>query len=89
MIGKSIFCLVYFEAYSIPKHDTTKQFFDSYPPFSLSTQGAVHVRDRTISPFPQVLLQVDQELQLDHPNFDTVLYTFGPIYEYKIIVPIN
>ena len=63
--------------------------FDSYAPFSLSTQGAVHARDRTISPFPQVLLQADQELQLDHPIFDTVLYTFGPIYENNIIVPIN
>ena len=86
---QNIICLENFEANSIPKHDTTKQFFDSYPPFSLSTQGAMHIRDRTISPFPHVLLQADQEPQLDHPIFDMVLYTFGPIYEYEMIVPIN
>ena len=51
----------------LPWHDARLHGLASWAPCSLRRQGPVQVRDRSISPSPQVVLQADHEPQCDQP----------------------
>ena len=58
----------------IPSQEAKLHGLASCAPCSFARQAPMHVRDRSISPSPQVVLQIVHELQCDQPILNSLPY---------------